>query len=185
LVNKWLLSAVAIATALVTALLLARSWLSARKATAILARLAPALVEPAEFFALIDLSEKESHFLERHGPMLKACEVLQRAETGRLDVSGYAGRPVPSARWLRHADLLRAVTSAAEHWASGARPNDGRFVFDFDNEIGEGFLKGGGAMVRTNIAIVIIREGEVVTAYPSLASAKAVHALIRPGRTHA
>jgi hypothetical protein len=161
----------------VGALWLGYSWLRVRKTAAVLARLAPALAEFDEFFALVDLSGSRAHFLERHGPMLKSCEVLQRAETGRLDVSGYVGKPVASARWFRHADLLRAVASAAEHWASGTRPNDGRFVFDFGSEIGEGFLKGGGAAVRTSIAVVIVRGGEVLTAYPLLTGAIAKHAL--------
>ena len=84
--------------------------------------------------------------------MLRASEILQRAETGRLDVSGLVGRPVSSARWLRHDDLLTATVSALQHWRSGARPKGGRFAFEFEKDVGEGFLKGGGDLVRTHPA---------------------------------
>jgi len=61
-----------------------------------------------------------------------------------------------------------AIFSALEHWASGARPRGGRFAFEFDWDVGEGYSKGGGALVRTRFAVVVIRGGEVVTAFPSL-----------------
>jgi hypothetical protein len=131
-------------------------------------RMAPALLEHDEFFGLVDMAGRDSHFLERHGPMLRIGEVLQRAESGVLEVSGLVGRPVASTRWLRHSDLRSALVSAIEHWESGARPAGGRFAFEFDRDIGEGFLKEGGDLIKTRIAIVIIRDGEIVTAFPSI-----------------
>ena len=157
------------AIALAGAALLIRRWWSGVARTArTLNRIAPALVELNEFFALVDLGAARSHYLERHGPMLATSEVLRRAETGMLEVSGLAGKPVASSRWLRHADLLEAVVSALEHWTAGARPNGGRFQFEFDRDVGEGYPKGGGALTRTRIAVVIIRDDEVVTAFPLL-----------------
>lgn len=146
----------------------ARWWRDLGRTSRILARMAPALVELDEFFALVDLGGQGSHYLERHGPMLRECEVLRRAETGMLEVSGVAGKPVASSRWLRHADLLEAAVSALEHWAAGARPEGGRFRFEFDRDIGEGYRKGGGALVTTRVAIVVVRDGVIVTAFPSL-----------------
>lgn len=151
-----------------SAMLIRRWWHRARVTAETVSRIAPALLEHEPFFALLDLAGPGSHYLERHGPMLRASEVLQRAETGRLDVSGLAGRPVASARWLRHDDMLTAIVSALEHWHSGARPVGGRFVFEFDHDIGEGYPKGGGAIVTTRVAIVIVSGGEAITAYPML-----------------
>lgn len=119
----------------------ARCWLKAWVTAGVIARLAPALGEIDEFFALVDLSGQDAHFLERHGPMLKRTEVLQRAETEQLEVSGLSGRPVASARWYRHAYLLQAVTSALDHWYAGARPQGGRFTSSFNEAIGEGYAK--------------------------------------------
>lgn len=156
-------------TALAGAAFLAvRWWIGIGRTARTLRRIAPALLEHEEFFALVDLAAARSHYLERHGPMLTSSEVLQRARTGILEVSGVNGKPVASSRWLRHADLLEAVVSALEHWAAGARPGGGRFRFEFDRQVGEGYPKGGGALIGTRVAVVIIREGEVVTAFPSL-----------------
>lgn len=150
------------------ALVVRRWWIGIGRTARTLKRIAPALVELDEFFALIDLAGAGSHYLERHGPMLTGSDVFQRAETGMLEVSGVAGKPVASSRWLRHADLLEAVVSALEHWTAGARPAGGRFRFEFDREVGEGYPKGGGTLVRTRVAVVIVRDGEIVTAFPSL-----------------
>jgi len=151
---------------LVAVLILVRKWLGVRQTARTVARIGPALLEHDSFFALLDLSGADSHFLERHGPLLRASEIMQRAETGRLE--GLEGRPVASARWLRHDDLLTATVSALQHWRSGARPKGGRFAFEFERHVGEGFVKGGGDLVRTRRAIVIVRDGELITAYPSL-----------------
>lgn len=163
----WILSGTAVVT-VATVVLLFRLWLRARNIAKTIDRIAPALVEPHEFFELVELSGADSHFMERHGPMLKTCEVLQRAESGRLDVSGYVGRPVASARWLRHSDLLRALRSAIRHWEMGAAPKGGRFVFAFEEPVGEGFLRGGGGLIRTCLAVVVLRRGSILTAYPLL-----------------
>lgn len=166
--DAWSLVTAAIAL-LVAGAVLTVWWGRARRIADVAARMALALTELDEFFALLDISNDDAHFLDRHGPMLKRCDVLQRAQNGRLDVSGHIGSPVASARWLRHADLLRAVMSACEHWKSGSRPKRGCFLFDFGEDIGEGFRKGGGDLVRTRFAAVIVRKGTVVTAYPLLA----------------
>jgi hypothetical protein len=165
----WLLLGAAISSLIAVAVCV-RWWLKAWAIANVLGRITPALIEADEFFTLLDLSGHDSHFLERHGPMLKTCEVLQRAMTGRLDVSGHAGKPTASARWFRHADILRAVTSAAEHWASNGRPKVGRFVFAFQDDIGEGYPKGGGDLIKTRLAIVVICKGIAITAYPLLDS---------------
>lgn len=68
---------------------LVATWLyGIRERARIIARIGPALVEAPVFFELIDISHEKSHFLERHGPMLQRCDVLQRAKTGKLDVAG-------------------------------------------------------------------------------------------------
>ena len=164
-----LLTSLALAGILVSAAVVARRrYVRLCRVAATAVRLAPALLEHDDFFALLDMAGQTSHFLERHGPMLRRSEVLQRAKSGTLSVSGVVGRRVASSRWLRHADLRAAALSALEHWNSGARPKGGRFKFQFGWDIGEGFLKGGGDLVKTRIAIVVVRSGEIITAFPSL-----------------
>lgn len=153
-------------------------WLYGIRAQAkILARIGPALVEAPVFFKLVEISHEKSHFLERHGPMLQRCDVLQRAKTGKLDVAGFVGRPVASAKWYNHQDMLHAILSAAEYWRAGDRPKSGKYVFAFDEPIGEGFLKGETDVVETKIAAVIIRKDYVVTAFPVLAPLDESHLL--------
>jgi hypothetical protein len=131
-------------------------------------RMFPALVEHEQFFKLLGLQGQRSHYLARHGPMLRLHEIKDRALTGRLEVSGLAGAAVSSARWFRHDHLLLAIESAIELWGSGERPNNGVFKFQFSEVIGEGFPKGFSIPVETKIAKVIIRKGVVVTAFPVL-----------------
>ncbi|WP_342074906.1 hypothetical protein [Yoonia sp. SS1-5] len=148
-----------------------------REQAKILARIGPALVEAPVYFKLVEISHEKSHFLERHGPMLQRCDVLQRAMTGKLDVAGFVGRPVASAKWYSHQDMLHAIISAAEHWRAGDRPKSGKYVFAFEEPIGEGFLKGDDNVVQTNIAAVIIRNDYVVTAFPVLTPLDESHPL--------
>lgn len=141
-------------------------FVSIRRRARIIARMAPALVEAPHFFELVDLSSTRCHFLERHGPMLNALDIHERAQTGAIPFSNHEGRPVDSARWFRHEDLLHAAVSALSHWESEQNPKQGVFDFEFDHDIGEGFEKGGQERVTTSCARVIIRGGHVVTAYP-------------------
>ncbi len=149
-----------------------RSWQNAQRFAKIIGRLAPALLELDEYYALVDLSTQRSHFFERHGAMLYRCDVLERATTGNIEYSGHKGKPVASARWYRHGDLLQAINSALIHWDTGVRPKGGLFAFSFDTEIGEGYAKGTDCFLETSIAVVIIKEGIVVTAYPLLDDSK-------------
>lgn len=175
----WLL----LMTAVLAVFAFALRWFqNARKEASIIAWLAPAIIEAPIFFELINVSHEKSHFMDRHGPMLSRFDVLQRAKTGSLDVAGLKGRPVTSARWLRQTDLLQAVLSAAEHWRDGERPNGGRFMFEFKETIGEGYLKGKEALINTNVAVVIIRKDYVLTAFPLLsppATGQQTHSLQR------
>jgi len=134
----------------------------------LLAFAVPALLEPKEFFELIELSDEHSHYLERHGPILKIEEILERANTGRLESFPHQGRPVHSSRWFFHEHLHLAVISALELWESGKRPEGGQFNFHFPHNIGEGYLKGTQEKKLTNLAAVIIRDGSVISAYPVL-----------------
>lgn len=143
-------------------------WERARLVANTIDRIAPALLEPEEFFELVDISGRRSHFLERHGPMLKLTEIEQRARTGNLSAAGLIGKPVSSGRWLRHSDLVKAVNAARHHWSNGARPQNGVFRFRFPNKIGEGYTRSSRASVATNCAIVVIRGETVITAYPAV-----------------
>ena len=100
--------------------------------------------------------------------MLQRCDILQRAKTGRLDVAEFIGKPAATAKWYSHRHTFHAIISAAEYWRAGDRPKSGRHVFEFDEVIGEGFLKGSDDIVRTRIASVIFRDDDVVTAFPVL-----------------
>lgn len=165
------------AALLTFAIILVRWFSSIREQAKILARIGPALVEAPVFFELVNISHQKSHFIERDGPMLQRCDVLQRAKTGKLDVAGYVGKPIASAKWLSQEDLLLAIVSAAEHWKSGDRPKSGRYVFSFEKPIGEGFLKGDTELIETNVAAVVIRKDYVVTAFPMLSPVEDSHVL--------
>jgi hypothetical protein len=143
-------------------------WRELRRTARIVGFLAPALAELDEFYALIDLSVEKSHFFQRHGPMLKIADILEHARTGNIRVSGLSGKPVSSARWYRHADLLHTIREALARWQAGERPKGGAFVFRFDTAIGEGYEKEGTDLMKTQIAVVVIRDGMVITAYPLL-----------------
>lgn len=152
--------------------------LRARDDARLIAWLAPAIAEAPIFCEQIEISHGQSHYLERHGPMLRRCDVLERARTGDLENVGLKGRPVSSARWFRHSDLLRAVVSATEHWRAGVRPKGGRFVFEFDDVIGECYAKGGDELVETRQAVVIVRKDYVLTAFPLLSAGLPSHGLL-------
>ncbi len=154
--------------ALMLVIMSAAAYSRLRESSRVIARLAPALVEAPEFFALMERSGIRSHFLERHGPMLNRKDIQERALTGFIPFSKHNGRPVDSARWLKHKDLLISVDSALTHWDAGRRPKGGAYNFAFDYPIGDGCEKGSTEQLETSIARVIIRRGEVVTAYPVL-----------------
>jgi hypothetical protein len=143
-------------------------WQDIRRTARVVGFLAPALAELDEFYELIELSVEKSHFFQRHGPMLKIADILERARTGGMRVSGLSGKPVSSARWYRHADLLHAIRETLARWKAGERPRGGVFVFRFDAIIGEGYEKDGTDLMKTHIAVVVIRDGVVITAYPLL-----------------
>ncbi len=143
-----------------------RIWRNAMLVANTIDRIAPALLEPDTFFELVRLSRRRSHFLERHGPMLKIEEIRERAQSGKLSAAGFSGKPVASGRWIRHRDLLLAVNSAREHWMNSARPVNGVFRFKFRRIIGEGYLRGSQFPVQTDCATVVIKGETVVTAYP-------------------
>jgi len=149
-----------------------RLWKTTERTVSFLVRWFPALTEVEEFFALIEHSTERSHFFERHGPVLNEQDILERSKSGEICFSGVKGKPVSSSRWLTHKDLLRAIDSALDHWEKGARPKGGSFNFEFEYPIGEGYPKGGGALVRTRFARVIVKMEGVITAFPVLEPSK-------------
>ena len=138
-------------------------------------RIFPALAEHEQFFKLLELRSGRAHFLERHGPMLRHVDIRQRANTGDMPVSGVVGKPVASARWLKHDDMLWAIESAIQSWESGERPPGGVFKYEFSKLIGEGYVKGSDVLLRTEFAKVVIRDDVVVTAFPLLDSNTNLH----------
>jgi hypothetical protein len=141
----------------------------AQKTAEQIAWLLPALLERKEFCELIKISDKHSHYFERHGPLLKIEEMLERANTGQLVTFPHAGQPVNSSRWFFHGHLYQAVISALELWDVGERPKGGQFDFCFPHNIGEGYLRGSSEKLSTNLASVIVRDGSIISAYPILA----------------
>ena len=138
------------------------------KLTRILARLAPAIAAAPYFYALLDRSTTSSHSMERHGPLLRDSDVSERAITGPIAFSQFAGRPDDSARWFPHSDLLLAIDSALAHRDIERRPKGGVFDFRFEYPIGAGFPKHSGDRLETTVARVIVRKGAPITAYPVL-----------------
>ena len=170
--DKDFLIALALATLLIGACCLGwyvwRLWHTSSLVSTFFSRWYPALAELDEFFELMDRNDESSHFYGRHSPVLSIEEIWQRAQTGDIPFSGMSGRPVSSARWLRHRDLLRAVDSALWHWQSGRRPKHGGFAFRFEHPIGEGYRKGDSTLLTTDSALVVIRRGNIITAFPVL-----------------
>ena len=140
----------------------------AKQTVETLVRMVPALAEHEQFFKLLELRSDQAHFLERHGPMLRHIDILQRATTGDMPVSGIVGRAVSSARWLTHDDMLWAIESAIQSWEADDRPPGGVFKYEFPKLIGEGYIKDSNALLRTAFAKVIIRDDVVITAFPVL-----------------
>jgi hypothetical protein len=130
-------------------------------------KMLPALAEHEQFFKLLDYRGPKSHYLERHGPMLRRTDLGARATTGSLEVAGHHGDPVTSTRWLNHADLLLAGESALDYWSQGERPANGVFKFEFPEVVGEGYMKNSSKRFTTKIAKVVVRKGEVITAFPT------------------
>ncbi len=162
--------AVAIAVAsLIAVLAIALAWCRASWQSRIFRRLAPALVEWDEFEKLLADRTHQSHFLERHGPMTHEEEQRGRALTGILVGAGVDGHPVDAGRWRTHADLACALDASHARWAAGARPAKGVFRFTFEDSIGDGFAAGSGTLVATSHALVIVRKGLVITAFPVVA----------------
>lgn len=147
------------------------AWASRRVArqARIFRRLAPALVEWDAFEKLLMYRTDQSHFLERHGPMTYEEEQRGRALTGILAAAGVDGHPVDAGRWRTHESLLCALDYAHAQWAAGARPPRGVFRLKFAEAIGDGFAAGSGTRVATAHAMVIVRRGVAITAFPVVA----------------
>lgn len=162
--------AVAIAIlCLIVAVGIAWAWRRAARYSRIFRRLAPALVEWDAFEKLFAYRTDQSHFLERHGPMTYEEEQRERALTGKLAASGVDGRAVDAGRWRTHEDLLCALDYAYAQWTAGVRPQRGVFRLKFAEPIGDGFAAGSETRVATAHALVIVRKGAAITAFPVIA----------------
>jgi hypothetical protein len=98
--------------------------------------------------------------------MTRDEEQLERALTGILSSAGVDGRPVNAGRWRTHEDLLLALDHARVQWSAGARPSRGVFRVMFGTPIGDGFVANCNVRVSTSHAMVIVRKGVTVTAFP-------------------
>lgn len=96
-------------------------------------------------------------------------EQRERALTGKLAASGVDGRPVDAGRWRTHEALLSALDYAHAQWTAGVRPPRGVFRLKFAEAIGDGFAAGSETRVATAHALVIVRKGAAITAFPVVA----------------
>jgi hypothetical protein len=154
---------------LIVALGIAWAWRRAARQSRIFRRLAPALVEWDAFEKLLADRTDQSHFLERHGPMTYEEEQRGRALTGILAAAGVDGHPVDAGRWRTHEDLRCALDYAHAQWAAGVRPPRGVFRLRFAEAIGDGFAAGSETRAATAHALVIVRKGLAITAFPVVA----------------
>ncbi|WP_321959581.1 RHS repeat-associated core domain-containing protein, partial [Burkholderia cenocepacia] len=109
------------------------------------------------------------HAYSRHGAGTTLAQQEHRAMTGIPPDCPCPKRPRPtdSTRFVSNVDQLDAIQrGTAKMNASG----ENSVTFDMGRTVGEGYRKGGGAVVSTSEVTVVRRDGNIVTAFPKLPS---------------
>ena len=114
--------------------------------------------------AELEKANSGAHFLSRHGAATTLEEQYTRATTG-LTPEGFSGRAVDSSRFLSNQAQLSAVQRAQTIFQQTGRSS---FSFQMEEIVGEGFLRGGGELVRTSNVQAVFRNGRLLTVFPKL-----------------
>jgi LysM repeat protein len=117
----------------------------------------------AELSAL-ENSNQGAHFYQRHGAQTTLEQQQIRAATG-LTPDGVNGPIVDSARFLDNGSLYEGAQRAQVIYERNGQTS---VLIEFDQNIGEGYLKGGEIYARTNIAQFVFKNERLYTAYPVL-----------------
>jgi len=124
-----------------------------------------------EAFAARELAIAEgevsgAHFFSRHGAQTTLQQQLQRATTG-MTPDGVAGRAVASSRFLSNQLQLEAYKAAKAAYTPSMAGSG--TVIDMGKTIGEGYLKGGGAVqTSTSVQVYFNNSGEIITMFPKI-----------------
>jgi RHS repeat-associated protein len=114
--------------------------------------------------AAMESGTEGAHFLARHGAQTTLQQQLTRATTG-LTPDGVAGRAVASSRFLTHELQLEALEMAEAAYVPGMK----EVTLDMGKVVGEGYLKGGGAVkTSTSVQVYYNSNGEIITLFPKL-----------------
>jgi hypothetical protein len=109
-----------------------------------------------------------AHYYSRHGAQTTLDEQYTRATTG-VTPDGFAGRTADSSRFLSNQAQLNAAQRAETIYQQTGKTN---ITFDTGEIIGEGYLKGGGDLVRTTNVTAYYKNGELYTIFPALTPMK-------------
>ncbi len=127
--------------------------------------------DPEEAVAFRDLSlqEQESggHFLSRHGAQTSLSSQYKRAISG-LTPDGELLEETDASRFLSHRKELDAVNAAKARYA---KTGEKAFTMEMKQNIGEGYLEGGGKnsyKVTSKVRAVFDNNGKLKTLYPVL-----------------
>lgn len=116
--------------------------------------------------AAIESGTQGAHFLSRHGAQTTLKEQYVRATTG-LTPDGAQKGAVASSRFLSHDLQLEAFEKAATTYTS-AMAGKGQ-VIEMGKIVGEGYLKGGGAVqTSSKVQVYYNQLGEVITMFPKI-----------------
>lgn len=107
-----------------------------------------------------------AHFLSRHGAQTTLQQQLQRATTG-MSPDGVAGRAVASYRFLSNQLQLEAYKAAKAAYTPAMA--GGGTVINMGKTVGEGYLRGGGAVqTSTSVQVYFNNSGEIITMFPKI-----------------
>jgi RHS repeat-associated protein len=116
--------------------------------------------------AAIESGTQGAHFLSRHGAQTTLQQQFIRATTG-LTPDGVAGRAVTSSRFLTHEFEFEALELAQIAYTPELAGKG--TVIEMGKIIGEGYLRGGGAVkTSTSVQVYYNNSGEIITMFPLL-----------------
>jgi hypothetical protein len=118
------------------------------------------------------LEEQEAggHFFSRHGAQTSLSQQYMRAVSGLIpDAEAVSLGEVNATRFLTNEGQLKALERAKDLLAKSGKTS-GTFTFEMETEVGEGYLKGGGAgsYRRTNLVQAVFKDGKLKTLYPAI-----------------
>ena len=89
---------------------------------------------------------------------------------------GFPRSPQDASRWYNGIYMYDAYIAAFKKWKTAhlAGEENQPVTITFDRNIGEGYRKNTGGLIKTNQAVFVFNEnGDLITAYPLIREAKA------------